>query len=124
MVRVLIVVGVLAGTLALAGGGATAPLPCWQQVLDDWVPDTRVDRSYAIGCYREAIARLPEDLRAYSSASHDIDRALHAQLASSSSPAKATPIRVHEGEGDRLAGTLVLVASLTAVAALAVTAFR
>jgi hypothetical protein len=54
-------------------GGAK---PCWQQVIDDWIDNARVDGTYAVQCYRDALANLPEDMRAYSSAPDDIERAM------------------------------------------------
>jgi hypothetical protein len=54
---------------------ATAATPCGEAVILDW-SDGRIDRTYAPACYRDALARLPEDLRAYSTAPEDIERAL------------------------------------------------
>jgi hypothetical protein len=52
--------------------GAT---PCWQTVVTDW-SDGHIDGTYPIGCYRQALHSLPEDIRLYSSATDDITRAL------------------------------------------------
>ncbi|MDQ3669948.1 MAG: hypothetical protein M3377_06675 [Actinomycetota bacterium] len=57
------------------GGG-----PCWQDVVEDWYDNSRVDGRYEIHCYREALANLPEDMRSYSSAPDDINRALQEAL--------------------------------------------
>ena len=59
--------------LPSAGSAAT---PCWQQVIADWSSDGRVDRTYPLVCYRQAVKRLPEDLKSYSTAPDDIGRAL------------------------------------------------
>ena len=53
-----------------------AAAPCWQRVIADWSRDGRIDHAYPAACYRQAVKRLPEDLRAYSSAPDDINRAL------------------------------------------------
>jgi hypothetical protein len=37
--------------------------PCWKTVIADWLPDTRIDGVYARRCYREALRRLPVDVR-------------------------------------------------------------
>jgi len=50
-------------------------------VLDDWYDDGRVATTYPIHCYREAIADLPEDVQAYSSAEEDISAAMLAAIA-------------------------------------------
>lgn len=64
---------------ACAAGIAPPPVsaaaPCWQQVVSDWA-DGGIGSTYPVHCYREALARLPEDLRIYSSAEDDIRRAL------------------------------------------------
>jgi hypothetical protein len=66
----------LVACLAAVGApSATAATPCGEAVILDW-SDGRIDRTYAPACYRDALARLPEDLRAYSTAPEDIERAL------------------------------------------------
>ena len=37
--------------------------PCWKTVIKDWLNDTRIDGVYARRCYREALRRLPSDVR-------------------------------------------------------------
>ena len=66
----------LLAALASAGApSATAATPCGEAVILDW-SDGTLDRVYSVACYRDALARLPEDLRAYSTAPEDIERAL------------------------------------------------
>jgi len=70
---------VLFACLVLVGstpGQPPAGVPCWQRVIADWSDNGRVDRTYPLACYRAAVKHLPEDLRAYSSAPDEIDRAL------------------------------------------------
>jgi hypothetical protein len=62
-------------------GTAGTAAPCWSRLLDDWRTGGRIDGTYPIGCYRDAISNLPEDLRQYSSASEDITRAMLLALA-------------------------------------------
>ncbi len=64
-----------AALLALAGPAAAAK-SCGRQVIDDWYDDGRVDGTYALHCYDDAIENLPRDVRDYSSAKEDIQRAL------------------------------------------------
>lgn len=68
-----------AGALALAAPAAAAE-PCWQTVINDWADNARVDARYPIHCYRDALRNLPEDMRAYSSAPEDIERAMRAEM--------------------------------------------
>jgi hypothetical protein len=37
--------------------------PCWKTVIQDWYIDGSLDGVYAPRCYREALRRLPEDMR-------------------------------------------------------------
>lgn len=75
-------IALVAGLGAL--GGLAAPsqadaktTPCWDRLLDDWVVDGRVDKTYPASCYREAIKHLPRDLEEYSSVREDLERALN-----------------------------------------------
>jgi hypothetical protein len=70
----------LVAAVLLATGTAAAKAPCWQELINDWY-DGRIDKTYAIPCYREAINHLPADVENYSSARDDITRALQARIA-------------------------------------------
>ena len=80
--HIALLVAVAAGLLVavLLPGRAAAATPCWKSVLNDW-SNGRAIGTYPLHCYRDAIRRLPEDLRDYSSASDDIEAALQAQIA-------------------------------------------
>jgi hypothetical protein len=58
---------------------ALAATPCWRSLLVDWY-DGRIDNTYAIHCYRDALKHLPTDVQTYSSAHDDIERALQAAI--------------------------------------------
>ena len=60
----------------LSAGTATAAAPCDQQVLSDWFEDGRIDRAYPLECYQVAVESLPSDLRDYTNAQEEIERAL------------------------------------------------
>lgn len=69
------------GALALVAAAALAApaqagTPCWEEVVNDWFGDGRVDKIYPIDCYRQAIENLPQDAQIYSSAPDDIRRAM------------------------------------------------
>jgi hypothetical protein len=70
--------------IASAAPAATsvATSDCWLQVVNDWVDNNRVDRTYAIPCYTQAIQHLNSypDVQTYSSAADDIHRALLAAI--------------------------------------------
>ncbi|MGB2953158.1 MAG: hypothetical protein WBB74_07170 [Gaiellaceae bacterium] len=71
-----------AALLALGAGRATAATPCWKQVINDWEDNGRIDGTYPLHCYRDALARLHEDVRDYTSLPDDIRAAMQAALAS------------------------------------------
>ena len=68
----------LGGALARPAPAA-ASSPCWKVLLNDWY-DGRIDGTYPPGCYRDALAHLPEDVKIYSSAPDDLTLALQRRL--------------------------------------------
>ena len=62
--------------LTASAAPALAAKSCGKQVIDDWYDNGRVDRIYDLHCYRDAIKQLPVDVKTYSSAKEDIERAL------------------------------------------------
>ena len=60
----------------LSAGPASAAAPCDQQVLSDWFADGRIDRAFPLECYQVAVESLPSDLRDYTNAQQEIERAL------------------------------------------------
>jgi hypothetical protein len=91
--RKLVVLTALAG-LVLAGAAvrpapAKAASPCWKQLLNDWY-DGRIDQTYPVHCYRDALKHLPADVQTYSSAHDDILRALQSAIAKGKS--QNTPV--------------------------------
>jgi len=91
-----ILIGVAAAALACAAGvarplPASAATPCWKALLNDWY-DGRIDNTYALHCYSEALTHLPSDVQTYSSAHDDILRALqNAKADLKKSGTKITP---------------------------------
>ncbi len=76
----------LLGLLVLtATAPAAAATGCGKKVIDDWF-DGRIDGTYALHCYDDAIEQLPRDVRDYSSAKEDIERALQARLREETTP--------------------------------------
>ena len=63
--------------VALAGAAqpASAAVPCWKKLLNDWYQPP-INNVYPIPCYHQAIKQLPTDVSVYSSARDDILRAL------------------------------------------------
>jgi hypothetical protein len=69
-----VAVAALAGALVAPSPSIAAP-PCWQRVLDEWGTGA-VRQTFSQTCYRAALAHLPFDMRAYTTAEHDITAAM------------------------------------------------
>jgi hypothetical protein len=77
--RLLLITVVLAGLYGALPGVASAAT-CWKELVNDYWADNRVDRTYPISCYREAMENLPPDVQEYSDAQDDLRRALLAAI--------------------------------------------
>lgn len=58
---------------------AAAKGPCWRALFVDWA-DGRIDKTYPVHCYREAIHHLQQDTLTYGDAADQINRALMAAM--------------------------------------------
>jgi hypothetical protein len=72
----------VSGAAAAPAATSSATADCWRAVVNDWLDNGRVDSVYAIPCYTQAIQHLNAypDVRSYSSATDDIQRALLAAI--------------------------------------------
>jgi hypothetical protein len=75
----LIAVATLAFSATAASAKSGNPAPCWKVLINDWY-DGRIDGTYPIHCYRDALKHLPTDVKTYSSAYDDIKQALQARI--------------------------------------------
>jgi hypothetical protein len=102
----------------------SAAKPCWQVLVDDWA-DGAISNLYPISCYRQALQNMPEDVRLYSNASDEINRALAGRVVSRSiaggvKPGTGQPAAAAVVPGDDGSGApLILAASLAALLTLA-----
>lgn len=76
MLRVLLATLVVQALLAALPSPASAAEVCWKVLVNDYWADGRLDRTYSVSCFRDAIDNLPPDVREYSDASDDLRRAL------------------------------------------------
>ena len=101
-------------SLLVATAPASAAQSCGRKVIDDWW-DGRIDGTYELHCYDDAIEILPRDVRDYSSAEDDIKRALQAALRGEAAPPNKgerptkpgnpkTPVGTDTAPTDTLAG--------------------
>jgi hypothetical protein len=85
-----VVAVLILGLLALSASGPAAAATCGKRVIDDWYADGRVDGTYALHCYDDAIEALPIDVKHYSSAPEDIERAMQAAMRGEGPPPSTT----------------------------------
>jgi hypothetical protein len=89
--RMLVALTALTGLLFVGASvrpaTAQAASPCWKKLLNDWY-DGRIDQTYPVHCYRDALKHLPADVQTYSSAHDDILRALQSAIAKGKSQNK------------------------------------
>jgi cobalamin biosynthesis Mg chelatase CobN len=64
------------GAKAARAASAASTKSCADQVIGDWYDDGKVSKIYPLHCYREALKKLPPDVRDYSNAREEIARAL------------------------------------------------
>lgn len=90
MLKPFLILTTLAATLALtvSAAPASAKTPCWKNVIGDWYVDGRVDGTYPISCYQQAIQNLPEDVRSYADAASEIRRAMLDRLRHGDDPTR------------------------------------
>ena len=69
----------LVATLTFGVAPAAAKGPCWRALFVDYA-DGRIDKTYPVNCYRDAVRHLNEDQLTYGSAAQDINRALMAAM--------------------------------------------
>ena len=74
------IVALAFGAAAVRPAPAQAATPCWKLLLNDWY-DGRIDQTYSVHCYKDALKHLPADVQTYSSAHDDILRALQTAIA-------------------------------------------
>jgi hypothetical protein len=79
-----------------ARDAATVAPSCSSRLLRDW-SDGRIDGTYPIRCYRNALESLPADLRIYSSAPDDIAQALSRRIQGRAATASERGVRTLAG---------------------------
>jgi hypothetical protein len=53
---------------------------CSKALIHDWYVDGRVDKTYPVHCYREALKKIPEDQVIYGTLRQDLTRALQSAI--------------------------------------------
>jgi hypothetical protein len=77
--KAFVTIALLVSFALLTAAPAQSTPPCGDAVVSDW-GDGHIDGRYAPRCYGDALDALPEDVRAYSTATDDISQALRARI--------------------------------------------
>jgi hypothetical protein len=77
--RIALVAVAAAALVALAPARTSAAANCGDAVLTEWSKKGDIHRPYPLRCYGEALKRMPQDIRSYSTAADDIQRAMLAR---------------------------------------------
>jgi hypothetical protein len=108
LTRIAVVAAALACAVGLGAAGSAAAkakaptTQCWKTLLNDWY-DGRIDNTYPVSCYKQALHHLPTDVQTYSSARDDILRAMQSAIAqlhhSHKKVTSTTPLPAQSGGG-------------------------
>src|SRR5215212_5779152 len=72
----LILVLTAAAAAATLGVSTAQASSCSDALIRDWYVDGRIDNTYPVHCYREALRDIPEDQLVYGTLRDDLRRAL------------------------------------------------
>jgi hypothetical protein len=75
LVAAVLAIGAALGTTAQPAQARSLSV-CSKALVHDWLVDGRVDRTYPVHCYREALKSIPEDQLVYGTLRDDLNRAL------------------------------------------------
>jgi len=84
-------------------GVAHGAVPCRDRIYNDWYADGKIDTTYPIACYKDALKHVPADARVYSSLSDDITSAMQGAIARLHGK-KNVPAQIGHGEVAGAAG--------------------
>src|SRR5438876_444622 len=77
LILIVLAAGIGAATLGTAQPAqARSMSSCSRALIHDWYVDGRVDNTYPVHCYREALKDIPEDQIVYGTLRDDLTRAL------------------------------------------------
>jgi hypothetical protein len=104
----LIVLVAAAASAALFGVGTAQASRCSDALIHDWYVDGRIDHTYQVHCYREALRDIPEDQIVYGTLRDDLTRALENVISDHNghvTPATIVPGRGNGGDGPNSGAT-------------------
>ena len=75
LLKTALALSLLTAALSIGTAPAAAGQACWQRLINDWY-DGRIDKTYPVKCYQDAIKNVPEEGESYTSLPDDLRRAL------------------------------------------------
>ena len=96
-----LILALVAALIAVAYGVSTAQASaCSSALIRDWYVDGRIDNTYPVHCYREALKDVPEDQVVYGTLRDDLNRALAAVISDNNgNVTPSTPVPPSGGGG-------------------------
>ncbi len=76
----LILLVIAAAAATTFGVGTAQASKCSNALIHDWYVDGRIDQTYPVHCYREALNDIPEDQIVYGTLRDDLTRALQSVI--------------------------------------------
>ncbi len=76
----IVAVAALAGLARAEKAQARIESKCSAALIHDWYVDGRIDHTYQVHCYREALQSIPEDQIIYGTLREDLTRALQSAI--------------------------------------------
>jgi hypothetical protein len=102
----LILVVTAAAAAATFGVSTAHASACSSALIRDWYNDGRIDGTYPVHCYREALKDIPEDQLVYGTLRDDLNRALASVIAKHhGNITPNTPVPPGGGGGDTSSGS-------------------
>jgi hypothetical protein len=99
-----LVVAALAAGVRVETAEAKIESNCARALIHDWYVDGRVDRTYPVRCYREALRDIPEDQIVYGTLREDLERALQSVIRSNDGDVDGETPVPGAGGGDGTSG--------------------
>jgi hypothetical protein len=95
----LILLCIAAAAAATFGVGTAQASKCSDALIHDWYVDGRIDNTYQVHCYREALKDIPEDQLVYGTLRDDLNRALQNVIRDHNGNVKGSTIVPGAGNG-------------------------
>jgi len=103
--KTLILVVAIAAAAGTVGAGPAQASKCSAALIHDWYVDGRIDQTYAVHCYREALKDIPEDQIVYGTLRDDLTRALQTVIRNHSGNVKPETLVPGAGKGNGPGGS-------------------